>query len=200
MWFSSEKLDIAAIDELEKSSDRAVGVIAGAMVDAWLTDTVRRDLHRDDEPYSKEIRRRVFNPDGPLGSFSAKVNVAYLVGFFTPEAHADLETFGRIRNRFAHFREHNTFDTDSVRALCENLKLIDKQVAGAAAWSKKVGSDTVHYMDAVGLAHNKVTLHLVNYPDVLKTPKGRFVSTAKLFCAAFTLFSEGAERLTKPIL
>jgi hypothetical protein len=49
MWLSRDHLDENAIKELEKASDRAVGIIAGAMVDSHLYDALSRFLRGDDE-------------------------------------------------------------------------------------------------------------------------------------------------------
>lgn len=205
MWLTQESKDLQAIDELEKGSDRSVGVIAGALIDARLSEMLRRDLRRDDTGYSARVRKNVFDPEGPLGTFGAKINLAYLMGYFTADAHSDLQALKKIRNLFAHYREHDTFDTDQLRTLCSNFRLIDDRVRPPSA-SMKIGDGERIPMDSVGRHDNFIWLSLVDSDRVLKTPRGRFISTAKLFCAAFEINerrqedSEIASTFKKPYL
>src|SRR4051794_6126530 len=69
MWLTSDSVELEAIEELEKASDRSVAVIAGAIIDSQLTDAILTDLHRDNTAYSRKVRHEVFNADGPLGNF-----------------------------------------------------------------------------------------------------------------------------------
>src|SRR5258708_23621100 len=97
-WFTREIKDLKVIDELEKSSDRAVAVIAGALVDSELSNLIRTDLHLDDTNYSKKVRKEVFHPEGPLGNFGPRINLAYLMGYFSQDSHTDLLNLKNIRN------------------------------------------------------------------------------------------------------
>lgn len=120
MWFMKDT--VGALDELEEGSDRTIGVVAGAIVNSFLTDALKNELSRDDTPYSKDIQNNVFQPDGPLGNFGAKIWMAYLLGYFTQDAHDDLLNFKYIRNLFAHYSEHNSFHTQRIKDRCANFK------------------------------------------------------------------------------
>jgi DNA-binding MltR family transcriptional regulator len=44
----------------------------------------------------------MFDPSGPLGSFSTKIVLAFLIGMFTKESTQDLHIIREVRNEFAH--------------------------------------------------------------------------------------------------
>jgi hypothetical protein len=204
MWNTRSNKDHAAVDEIEAGSDRAAGVIAYMIVDSLLSDALRTELHRDDSDYSRKVRHSIFDPAlGAAGPFTVKVDLAYLLGFFTQDAHHDLKTMGKIRNLFAHYTEHNTFDTESIKTRCSNLKLVDERVSRPVMFSRNPATGETWPMDATGLVRNKISLHLVDRENAISTPRGRYITTAKLFIAAFTRFEEGRDKdslLEKPIL
>jgi hypothetical protein len=76
MWSGTKSL--AALSELENGSDRTIGIVAGAIVDFYLTEALKKELKAEDTKESKEIQAFVFQPDGPLGNFGPKISVAYL--------------------------------------------------------------------------------------------------------------------------
>jgi DNA-binding MltR family transcriptional regulator len=211
VWFPSGKIDQDVINELNTASDRSVGVIAGAMVDSRLSDLLRLEMHGgyQDEAYDSKIRKQMFDADGPIGSYGARCGIAYLLGFFTTDAHADLQTFGSIRNSFAHYTEHNSFDSESIKARCGNFRLLEKRIEKATGWMEDDTGKRIP-IDTIQQSREHFAIQLADYENALKTPKGRFIATAKLFAAAVTLYlmpgHDGKKppvfqgRLAKPIL
>jgi DNA-binding MltR family transcriptional regulator len=49
-----------------------------------------------------EVPPEIFSAYGPLGSFSAKIDMSYCLGFISNGDHAELHRVRRIRNEFAH--------------------------------------------------------------------------------------------------
>lgn len=190
MWFSIDAATTNAIAELERSSDRAIGIIAGAMIDSQLYAAISQFLQNEDENYSAKVRKDMFAFDGALGSFGARTNLAYLIGLISMNAHADLQTFGKIRNSFAHYTTHDTFETESIAARCKNFKLIDMHVSKAERSTLTVSGE--HYIqDCIRISPNGVvTMELVETDAALGTSKGRFITTTKLFCAVLSNFAD----------
>ena len=93
MWLGINPTTIAAFAEIENGSDRTIAVVSGAIVDSAVTDILRRDLKRDDSPYSQVIQNRVFQPEGPLGNLGPKSWMMYLLGYLSEDALDDLATF-----------------------------------------------------------------------------------------------------------
>jgi hypothetical protein len=58
MWLTEDE-DIKAIEEIEGGTDRVVAVVAGAIVDARLSNIIRLQLHRDDTEYSSAVRKEI---------------------------------------------------------------------------------------------------------------------------------------------
>jgi mannitol operon repressor len=194
MWLAINPNTQDAITELQNGSDRTLGVVVAAIVDSALVDIVKRDLKsKHDTPYSQQVQNELFQSDGPLGSLGTKMRLTHLLGYLTETAHDDLQNLRRIRNLFAHYSEHNSFDTQKIRDRCANFKMIDSNI---------LHSDIVHdgkLVDGVFFdAHKGVCLRLVEREEALKTAKGRFISIAKLFLAGFELHRQNS-LLTKPI-
>ena len=122
MWVAFSDSTRKALAELETGSDRVIAVVGGAIIDSSLTDVLKQDLSIDTSDFTREIQGLVFQPDGPLGNFGAKISMAYLLGYFTREAHNDLQNFKSIRNLFAHYSEHNSFETQKIKDRCANFK------------------------------------------------------------------------------
>ena len=114
----------AAIEQLEKDSDRAVGVVAAAIVEQRLSELILLHLHKTDQ----KILERIFRVGGPVGSFSAKIDMAFLMGLVSLAFHAEMVIVKNIRNAFAHKLESTTFDTQKVRDLCFKLNYVEQWV------------------------------------------------------------------------
>ena len=76
----------------------------------------------------KKIDERLFLPSGPLGSFSAKIDLAYISGLITKSAHSDLVRVKEIRNAFAHNLEIKDFQSNKIRDNVKNLTLINSHI------------------------------------------------------------------------
>jgi len=200
MWLVSDLTELAAIRELQKGSDRALGIIAGAIIDSKLSDVLRRALG-DDSPYSKRVRAELFHADGPLGSFGPRISMAYLIGLLTEQGHTDLQTFKKIRDLFAHYTEHGSFTMQRISALCNNFKLIDERVFEQVTLKRdtdeqKNGVD----LDAAVIEDREVHMTLRKKDDDASDPKWRFVSSAKLFCATLDTYLKSPMILSVPLL
>ena len=71
--------------ELRRGSDRAIGIIAGSIVETYVTQY----LERATQHYGK-MWEELTRPSGPLGSFGVKIDVAYMSRLISKEAHRDL--------------------------------------------------------------------------------------------------------------
>ena len=68
-----------------------------------------------------EKKKRLFRPEGPLGSFSARIDLAYALGLIGKKAARDLHLIRKIRNDFAHDPKTIMFDDDRVAKRCSEL-------------------------------------------------------------------------------
>ncbi len=120
--------------ELRSASDRAAGVLGGAFVDDFLTDLLKEYLKKwGDNPYCASLADKIFRHQGPLGSFSSRIDVARLFGIIGPQTHAELDSIREIRNICAHWTMSKnrddfitiSFEEPKVREWCEKLRFAD---------------------------------------------------------------------------
>jgi hypothetical protein len=74
----------AALKEIENEGDRAAAIVAATFVDEHLRLVIRHSLHQN-----KNIADAMFGNTGPLGTFSSKINLAFLIGLFSAKSHKD---------------------------------------------------------------------------------------------------------------
>jgi DNA-binding MltR family transcriptional regulator len=108
--------EFAALFDYDEASDRAVAIVGPAFLDTLLTEMLVNFLI-DDE---KEVQRLV-QPDGPLGTFGAKVSACYCLGLIGETIKSDLRLVAKIRNRFAHNLRAN-FSDEQIKSWCSALR------------------------------------------------------------------------------
>src|SRR5450759_853097 len=82
VWELADGDEKSIIDELSSDSDRAVAIIAGSMIETRLATSILCRTRRD-----PIIEDRLFQPSGPLGSFTTKIDLAYPVSYTHLRAH-----------------------------------------------------------------------------------------------------------------
>ena len=87
-----------AIREIVASdSDRIIAVVGGAMLDHTLQQTLIERLRQD-----KNMNKKLFKPNGPLGNLGPKIDLAYQLYMFEKHVRNSLYGISEIRNFFAH--------------------------------------------------------------------------------------------------
>jgi DNA-binding MltR family transcriptional regulator len=117
-----------AIKAFTKQSDRGSALVAAA----WVDDALEFYLRSYFRP-NKKSADRVLQPEGPLGTFSARISVAYLLRLISRDARDDMEIIRRIRNDFAHVRLQIRFSDQNIKDRCKRLN---------AAKAFQLGTDT----------------------------------------------------------
>src|ERR1700733_4779557 len=93
------------------------------LVAALILDTeLERALKVTMRPLNKQMNDRLFKGYGPLGSFSAKIDLAYTFRVTTLEIHTELHKIRNIRNAFAHTVKVQSLTSEEVRPLFNKLK------------------------------------------------------------------------------
>lgn len=103
---------------MQEDNDRACAVLCANILDDTLRDGIYLGLrHLNSDEYA-----RLFENDGPLSTFSAKINMAYAMRVIERHDRRNLEIIRDVRNNFAHSLKHMTFQTPEVAAYCRFLK------------------------------------------------------------------------------
>ena len=108
------------LEELQGISERASAIVSGAMLEDILGHLLLNRLV-DDEGVAQDL---LFNAYGPLGTFSARINMAYMLGLIGKQEQRELNLVKRIRNEFAHETDAS-FNDEAITNRCRELKLPD---------------------------------------------------------------------------
>jgi hypothetical protein len=103
--------------ELEEQSDRGAAIIAAALIDHHLAVAIEGRLM----PLNSTLRDNIFGSRGTLAGFQSKIDMGLALGLYTKDAHRELDTIRRIRNRFAHTPIALDFQDAEVKRLSLSL-------------------------------------------------------------------------------
>jgi DNA-binding MltR family transcriptional regulator len=104
---------------LATESDRGCALMAAAFIDEQLKELLSVYLVDD-----AKVTKRLLGNSGPLGSFSARIDMAYSLGLLAKNIMQDLSLLRKIRNEFAHLSSPMTFEDDAIVSRCLELKSI----------------------------------------------------------------------------
>ncbi|MGH1460743.1 MAG: MltR family transcriptional regulator [Neptuniibacter sp.] len=126
-----------------EESDRACAVLGAALLDARLEGLFRsRFKHGADELLSNS---------GPLGTFSARSQLAFALDWIDANVFHDLNVIRKIRNEFAHSFDHELSFTDqSIEDRCKNLRtpaaLIDGHEVAIKTPNRQLSTSVIRAM------------------------------------------------------
>lgn len=116
------------VAEMGGDSDRAAAIVGAAWVEEALGDSISSFLESH-----AESAKRLFNGSAPLASFSAKIDLARLLGITDDEIRSDLHSIRVIRNEFAHGIAHKSdhsrlsFSTPHIKDRCLALRCVSME-------------------------------------------------------------------------
>ena len=98
---------------LDNESDRGCALMAAAYLDDNLKALIQSGLVDD-----THVAGKIIGTSGPLGTFSSRIDMCYLLGYVSSEAHRDLHLIRKIRNEFGHNSKQISFNSDSIKNRC----------------------------------------------------------------------------------
>ena len=101
---------------LTNETDRGCALISASFLDYRLEKLIRSYLINDEK-----ILDNMFSYSGALGTFSSRIDMAYLLGLIGKKVNRDLHIIRKIRNEFGHNPEPISFETQSVQNRCLEL-------------------------------------------------------------------------------
>lgn len=110
------------IEQTDKGSDRDLAIILGTFVENCLRLKIEREIKLSPIFSGKQL----WNYNGPLGTFSSKIEVARAFGIITDLHYSHLIVIKKIRNHCAHSlgiyeAESVSFETHPIKQHLQNL-------------------------------------------------------------------------------
>jgi hypothetical protein len=105
-------------NEVFNAPDRAAAIVMASSVENAIEKLLRDNIRR-------EGVSELFSPFGVLGSFSAKIDIAYAINLFGEKTKMELHIIRHLRNQFAHSRMPIQFNTPVVKKCCDQLNYPD---------------------------------------------------------------------------
>ncbi|SPR97363.1 MltR family transcriptional regulator [Cupriavidus taiwanensis] len=102
---------------LSEESDRGCALVGAAYLDEEITKLLRSRMVEN-----KSNSDALLNQGRPIGTFSAKIRVAYAMGLIPEDVFRDISAIREIRNKFAHLHGPLSFDDQSIRDQCRSLR------------------------------------------------------------------------------
>ncbi|WP_051201454.1 MltR family transcriptional regulator [Christiangramia portivictoriae] len=104
-------------NQLNNETDRGCCLMAVSYLDFELERMLKEKLVG-----SKKHLNLLFDFNGPLGSFSSKINLSFSLGFISKPTLDDLNIIRKIRNEFGHSYELLNFNSDFIASRIIGLK------------------------------------------------------------------------------
>ncbi len=106
----------ALYDVLNEEEDFVCVMVVGGYLDRCLAALLTQHLSPGG------TTDRLLSSRGILGTFQARVDLCYCLGFIPKEAKQNMDLIGEIRNTFGHAYEVMNFDNEEIVLLCEKLR------------------------------------------------------------------------------
>ena len=74
-----------------------------------------------------KVVNNLFEYSGPLGTFSARIDLAFAMGLLDGNTHRELHLVRKIRNEFGHQHEPLSFATDAIKNRCTELNRVPRR-------------------------------------------------------------------------
>lgn len=116
-----EKRKIQEVQKLRKflqaESDRGCCLLAVSFLDNELKLLLEEKLVGE-----KKYKKELFDLNGPLGTFSSKINLSYSIGMLSKSLKNDINSIRKIRNEFGHNYTQIDFESSSIKDQILQLK------------------------------------------------------------------------------
>jgi hypothetical protein len=163
-----------ALDQCESDSDRAVGLVGGALVESLLDEVLV--AHTVQGETTTALLRSHIAPAGALGAFSLKIHLAHLMSLYSQTVYEDLKDIKEVRNRFAHRLEIDSFSHPEVKDRCLRLRLPERHAFDRNKYNLpqdlreilKTRDDTGYFVG------------LLDFDETMEDARKRFVLTVQI--------------------
>lgn len=130
--------------DLVAESDRGCVLVGAAILESKLEELFREEFQANQVP--KKLQDSIFDSNGPLSTFSAKIKLAYSLGYIGREVFDDLETIRKIRNDFAHSPLDVDFIGNDVSDIIERMHCVQPLKDEMPRYSPKTADETATHL------------------------------------------------------
>jgi hypothetical protein len=109
----------------KQTSDKADDRSLCLLLTAQLENSLDRAFDFAMGEQTANMRKDLYDYDGPLGNFSRKIILCAAMTLLGPVTHENFRLMRHIRNAFAHAKVPITFETPEVAAVCAGLVRIN---------------------------------------------------------------------------
>ena len=102
-------------NEFNTETPRSVAIVGCAYMDDFLNELLRTVMIEDKKLFEDFIDRL---------TFERRIIMCYLLGLIDRKMRDDLIIIGKIRNKFAHDKNLNSFDVEIISTYCEKLNYL----------------------------------------------------------------------------
>ena len=105
------------VEELKRESDRGLPLVATALIDQLLRDSLRALFCAN-----ASVSKLLDESNAPLGTFSSRIEACFALGLIEQFEYGEIHILRKVRNEFAHARHGIDFKAPKVQGLCSSLK------------------------------------------------------------------------------
>ena len=118
------------LKELQHGTDRSRAIVGATIIETQLEKLLSIHLVNN-----SKLKKKSFDYNGFLGTFSAKINACFLLGLISKKLYNDIDRIRDIRNTFAHNLINCDFNRPDIKSEVHKLKLL--QEAFSSNWEKQ---------------------------------------------------------------
>ena len=105
------------VEELKRETDRGLPLVAAALIDDRLTETLRAFFCE-----VPSVGKLLDDGNAPISTFSSRTEVCYALGLIDEFEYAEIGLIRKVRNEFAHQKHGMSFLSPRVQGLCSSLR------------------------------------------------------------------------------
>jgi len=113
---------LTQLEYFQRSEDRPAAILVSTHLEDSIQDLILTKM----VPLNSTELGEMFSGDRLLGTFSAKIQIAYALGLIGPKTRRDLDLIRLVRNAFAHSRKTIRFATKEVADVCDQLTMLER--------------------------------------------------------------------------
>lgn len=112
---------IGVLQKVKPMALRTEAIVGAEYIDELLKGLLRAFFIDDEKSVAD-----VLEYQGPIGTFSARIDLAFLIGLISENERRTLNLIRKIRNKFSHFSRHIDFEVSPVKDWCLDLDEMPK--------------------------------------------------------------------------